>query len=129
MKKIIFVLVLMVSVLLNGFTQANAETQTAAPTWSGYAISCYLSVDWNLFSSDNATAKTNWSGKSGYQVKVKLLYTQDNADEYHTIDTDYGDKTALVKAAKSGVWTYKSYHAVYNKKTKDAKRVCTLNDW
>ncbi len=54
---------------------AMAESQVETVTYGGKDVKCTLVCDWSLFSNDSATAKTNWTGKGGYQVKV-ILYSR-----------------------------------------------------
>lgn len=108
---------------------AFAETQVETVTYKGKAIKCTLDCDWNLVDNDRATAKTNWYGKDGYEVKVTLYSCQDHVDTFHKIATDYGEKGAVAMGSKAGVWEFKSIHGVRNVSTKKNETVCTLTDW
>ena len=119
---------LLASILFNGVNVANADSQHEPVSDDGVTIICVLDVSWHIWDNDDATAETHWEGRTGKQVKVKLLYAPEPNDDFKVIDTDYGDKGATVKASIASVYCYKSYHAVYDKNTKDAERVCTLTD-
>lgn len=108
---------------------AMAETQVETVTYGGKDVKCTLDCDWNLTSNDNATAKTNWTGKGGYQVKVILYSRQDNVDDFRKMASDYGTNGAVAKGSKAGVWEFKSKHYVHNNSTGKDKELCQLIDW
>ncbi len=127
--KLILTIVFTVGMVVNSTSSAFATAKTSSATYSGHELQCTLTTSWSLIGNDTATAKTYMKRWNGYQAKVKLQQCQNIASKYYTMDTDFGDTTAIVRGSKSGVWKFKSYHAVYSKSKKDATRVCTLTDW
>lgn len=127
--KMVLAGVIMAGVLSNSGSAAFAQTQTEYATYSGHELKCTLTTSWSLTGNDSATATSTMKRWNGFQAKVRLQQCQNAVSKYHEIDTDFGDTTALVKGSKSGVWKFRSYHAVYNKAKSDASRVCTLTDW
>ena len=108
---------------------AMAETQVEIVTYGGKDVKCTLDCDWHYSANDNATAKTNWTGKGGYQVKVILYSRQDNVDDFRKMASDYGTNGAVAKGSKAGVWEFRSKHYVHNNSTGSNSKVCQLTDW
>lgn len=129
LKRTLATSILTALVVAGNTSTAFAQSTTELASYSGNEIECTLNTSWVFCGTDTATAKSNWKGMKGYQVKVKLQQCQNAFDSYHTLDTDYGDKTAIVKGAKIGVWKFRSFHAAYSKSKKSAKRVHTMTDW
>lgn len=109
---------------------AQADTQTVTPTYDGKKVTCKLNCDFSLTGNDNATAVTSWSGKDNCKVKVELYCCSNAVSDYVLKDSTSSAKKAKVSASQSGVWRYRSKHAVVaSDGSKTLRNLTTLTDW
>lgn len=125
--KIFLSMALIASMLCSNVAFAKNKVETVS--YSGTSVKCTLNCVWSDSGNDSATAKTNWTGKQGYQVKVMLYVRNTRSEGFKFVDKDYGRNGAVATCSKAGVYEYESVHAVHNNANNSEKKLCTIIDW
>ncbi len=107
-----------------------AEKQVKKPTYQNKVVTCTLNCTFHVGDDDEATAKSEWSGKAGYTLKTVLWQCQDSGEDYRKLGYSTGAKKTIVTRYKPGVWKFLSkYYGRVGNTDKNNTKLVEIVDW